>query len=396
MSKRILLAAAAVFSLSVAQAETITLRVLGQPSGSGLIAQQKEQPFFEKLAETTDLDIKVEYLPIDVAAIPDTDALRILKSGLFDIISIRGPQVSRDEPSVLGLDLVGLNTSYEAGKKHIDAFMPYVAARIESQFSGKLLGIWPAGPQVIFCKPEVKSLADLSGHKVRVGDQSAANFVAKLGATGISMPFGEVQQSLAALRTPGSGCAALEGFNRMHAVLGASEACIAVHPSDMAVALAALDAGVETVTPAGDTRRIPIGDLHRLPGTTPDIETELAHGEMITAVTLPPAPAGRQIYRKVRDRASYAFALVSVAAIVDVRGRRVQSARIAMGGIAPKPWRATEAERLLTGGEALEQAFTEVGEAALIGAAGHGRNDFKIPLAKRAVRHALAAAAERT
>lgn len=198
MPYRILYAAAAtLFALAPASADTITLRVLGQPAGSGLIAQQKEHPFFEKLAETSGLDIKVEYLPIDVAGIPDTDALRILKSGLFDIISIRGPQVSRDEPSVLGLDLVGLNTSYEAGRKHIEAFMPYVAGRIESQFNGKLLGVWPAGPQVIFCKPEVRSLAELSGHKVRVGDQSAANFVAKLGATGISMPFGEVQQSLA-------------------------------------------------------------------------------------------------------------------------------------------------------------------------------------------------------
>ncbi|MBX3529634.1 MAG: TRAP transporter substrate-binding protein [Rhizobiaceae bacterium] len=198
MSNRILFAAAAtLIAIAPARAETITLRVLGQPSGSGLIAQQKEKPFFEKLAETSGLDIKVEYLPVDVAGIPDTDGLRILKSGLFDIVSIRGPQVSRDEPSVLGLDLVGLNTSYEAGRKHIDAFMPYVAARIESQFNGKLLGVWPAGPQVIFCKPEIKGLADLSGHKVRVGDQSAANFVAKLGATGISMPFGEVQQSLA-------------------------------------------------------------------------------------------------------------------------------------------------------------------------------------------------------
>jgi TRAP-type C4-dicarboxylate transport system substrate-binding protein len=181
---------------SAAQAETITLRVLGQPSGSGLIAQQKEKPFFEALAEKTGLDIKVEYLPVDVAGIPDTDGLRILKSGLFDIVSIRGPQVSRDEPSVLGLDLVGLNTSFEAGKKHIDAFSGYVGARLESQFNAKLLGVWPAGPQVIFCKPEVKGLSDLKGMKVRVGDQSAANFVAKLGATGISMPFGEVQQSL--------------------------------------------------------------------------------------------------------------------------------------------------------------------------------------------------------
>lgn len=197
-------------------------------------------------------------------------------------------------------------------------------------------------------------------------------------------------------RTPGSGCAALEGFNRMNAVLGASEACIAVHPSDMAVALTALDASVETTTPAGDTRKIPIGDFHRLPGMTPDIETELGHGEMITAVTLPPSPAGRQIYRKVRDRASYAFALVSVAAIVNVNGGSVENVRIAMGGVATKPWRAMEAERLLASAEASGRTYAEAAEAALAGAVGHGSNDFKIPLAKRVVQHALAAAAERT
>ncbi len=196
MFNRLLLTLTTALLVSSAHAETVTLRVLGQPSGSGLIAQQKEKPFFEALAEKTGLDIKVEYLPVDVAGIPDTDGLRILKSGLFDIVSIRGPQVSRDEPSVLGLDLVGLNTSFEAGKKNMEAFKGYVGGRLESQFNGKLLGVWPAGPQVIFCKPAVKGLSDLNGLKVRVGDQSAANFVAKLGATGISMPFGEVQQSL--------------------------------------------------------------------------------------------------------------------------------------------------------------------------------------------------------
>ncbi|SMD19280.1 TRAP transporter substrate-binding protein [Rhizobium sp. RU36D] len=197
MFKRIVMSLTSALILAgAAEAQTITLRVLSQPSGSGLIAQQKEKPFFESLAEKTGLDIKVEYLPVDVAGIPDTDGLRILKSGLFDIVSIRGPQVSRDEPSILGLDLVGLNTSFEAGRKHMDAFKGYVGGRLESQFNAKLLGVWPAGPQVIFCKPQVKGLADLNGLKVRVGDQSAANFVAKLGATGISMPFGEVQQSL--------------------------------------------------------------------------------------------------------------------------------------------------------------------------------------------------------
>lgn len=194
---RSLLLSACLLAPIGAAADTITLRVLGQPSGSGLIAQQKEEPFFHALAETTGLDIKVEYLPVDVAGIPDTDGLRVLKSGLFDIVSIRGPQVSRDEPSVLGLDLVGLNTSFAAGRDHVAAFLPYVDSRLQSAFNAKLTGVWPAGPQVLFCKPEVTSLADLKGLKVRVGDQSAANFVAQLGATGISMPFGEVQQSLA-------------------------------------------------------------------------------------------------------------------------------------------------------------------------------------------------------
>lgn len=194
---RILFLTSCLLPASAAIADTVTLRVLGQPSGSGLIAQQMEQPFFETLADRTGLDIRIEYLPIDVAGIPDTDGLRVLKSGLFDIVSIRGPQVSRDEPSVLGLDLVGLNTSFELGRENVGAFLPYVDQRLQSQFNAKLFGMWPAGPQVIFCKPEIGGLADLHDLKIRVGDQSAANFVTKFGAIGISMPFGEVQQSLA-------------------------------------------------------------------------------------------------------------------------------------------------------------------------------------------------------
>lgn len=197
-------------------------------------------------------------------------------------------------------------------------------------------------------------------------------------------------------REPGSGCAALQGFNKMHAVFGASEACIAVHPSDMAVALAALDAGVETMSPAGESRMIPIDDLYRLPGATPHVETTLAQGELVTAVVLPPPPPGRQVYRKVRDRASYAFALVSVAAIVDASGGRVNGARIAFGGVAPKPWRAAEAERLLAGEAAGDRVFTAAGEAALAHARGYGHNDFKIPLVKRTLRQTLLRAAEQS
>ena len=132
-------------------------------------------------------------------------------------------------------------------------------------------------------------------------------------------------------------------------VLGGSDQCIATNPSDMAVAMRALDADVETVDGSGKSRVIPIADFHRLPGTTPQIDTNLKAGELITAVTLPPPPPGRQIYRKIRDRASYAFALVSVAAVVDAVGGRIRSARIACGGLAPKPWRVGQAEATLTG-----------------------------------------------
>jgi xanthine dehydrogenase YagS FAD-binding subunit len=193
-------------------------------------------------------------------------------------------------------------------------------------------------------------------------------------------------------RAPGSGCSALQGFNRIHAVLGASDACIAVHPSDMAVALAALDAEIEVQSASGQ-RRIRITDLHRLPEKTPQTDTTLAKGELITAVILPPTPAGGQVYRKVRDRASYDFALVSVAALVDTDGDRIRSARIALGGVAHKPWRALEAERQLAGAALSDDTFAAAGEAAVKGAQGRGHNDFKIQLAARTVARALTDAA---
>jgi xanthine dehydrogenase YagS FAD-binding subunit len=193
-------------------------------------------------------------------------------------------------------------------------------------------------------------------------------------------------------REPGSGCAALEGFNRMHAILGASDQCIAVNPSDMAVALRALDAQVETVNADNAKRAIPIAEFHRLPGDTPQIETTLRRGEVITAVNLPAPPTGKQIYRKVRDRASYAFALVSIAAVVDAAGGRIRSARFAFGGLAPKPWRVALAEERLRGASASEKTFDSVASDVLDGARGFGGNDFKIPLTRRTVRAVLAEA----
>ncbi len=195
-------------------------------------------------------------------------------------------------------------------------------------------------------------------------------------------------------RVPGSGCAAIGGFNRIHAILGASEACIATHPSDMAVAMRALDAVVETIGPDGRTRSIPLAAFHRLPGDTPQVETVLQAGELIVAVVLPPPPAGVQLYRKVRDRASYAFALVSVAAIIDIRGGRIAGARLAFGGLAHKPWRVEQAEAALVGRAPDEAAGRAAAELVLAGAHGQGTNDFKIPLTTRVIQAALAQAAQ--
>ena len=190
-------------------------------------------------------------------------------------------------------------------------------------------------------------------------------------------------------RSPGSGCSALKGYNRMHAVLGASDQCIATHPSDMAVAMRLLDARIETVLPSGQKRVIPIADFHRLPGTTPQIETNLQAGELITAVTLPPPLPGRHVYRKVRDRASYAFAVVSVAAVLDVANGRIRSARLAFGGLAHQPWRVAAAESLLTGASVSDASALAAANAVLAGARGHGPNDFKIPLVRRTLRTVL-------
>jgi xanthine dehydrogenase YagS FAD-binding subunit len=193
-------------------------------------------------------------------------------------------------------------------------------------------------------------------------------------------------------REPGSGCSAMAGFNRIHAVVGASDQCIATHPSDMAVAMQALDGQVETVMPDGAAHTIPLAEFYRLPGNTPQIETALESGQIITAVTLPRPLGGTQIYRKVRDRASYAFALASVAAVVEMAGGKIRAARLAFGGIAPKPWRVAEAEHLLEGSAPNDAAFAKAGEAVVAGGRGYGHNDFKLPLVKRTLSAVLTAA----
>ncbi|HLU57110.1 MAG TPA: xanthine dehydrogenase family protein subunit M [Pseudonocardia sp.] len=186
-------------------------------------------------------------------------------------------------------------------------------------------------------------------------------------------------------REPGSGCAALDGVHRGAAVLGTSEHCIAAHPSDMAVALAALDAVVEVQSVRG-TRRIPFCELHRPPGATPHVETTLAPDELITAVELPAAPLARNShYRKVRDRASFAFALVSVAAALEVRDGRVAEVRLALGGVATTPWRAREAEAVLLGAPATEETFRRAAAAELEPAAPRPDNAFKVELVQRTI-----------
>jgi xanthine dehydrogenase YagS FAD-binding subunit len=194
-------------------------------------------------------------------------------------------------------------------------------------------------------------------------------------------------------REPGSGCSAVGGVTRLHAIFGTSEHCIATHPSDMAVALRALDASVEVEDVEGATRTIPLGDFHRLPGDTPHIETVLKAGELIKAVVLPPPSGTRQTYRKVRDRASYAFALISVAGVLRLEDGRIETAALAFGGVAHKPWRDEAVERTLAGEEPSEALFARAADALVADAVtqdGPEGNAFKVPLLKRTLVAVLA------
>src|SRR5437588_4467578 len=198
-------------------------------------------------------------------------------------------------------------------------------------------------------------------------------------------------------RNPGSGCGALNGYNRIHAILGQSEQCIATNPSDMNVALAALEAVVRVQGPNGE-REIPIADFHRLPGSTPNVDTNLKEDELITAVDLPATSfATRSHYLKIRDRASYAFAIVSVAVAVEMdAGKKITAVRIALGGVADNPWRAQKAEQQLIGNSADEKTFRAAAEAELAAAKSYKHNEFKIELAKRSIVRALTTVAAMT
>jgi len=196
-------------------------------------------------------------------------------------------------------------------------------------------------------------------------------------------------------RQPGSGCGAREGFNRMHAIFGASDKCIAVHPSDMCIALAALDAVVHVEGPKG-SRQIPFAGFHRLPGDMPEKDNTLEYNELITAIEIPDNDFNDNVhYLKVRDRSSYAFALVSVAAALDIKGGKVIDARLALGGVAHKPWRLLEAENDLKGKPATNENFKQAAQLAMQGAKGYGQNNFKLTLTPNSIVEALAIAASK-
>ena len=198
MKARLVVAAV---SLAIAAApalaqEKLKFKVIGQPLATGLVQKNKEQPFFESLAQKTGLPIDIEYKPIDTLGVKDTEQLRMMKSGLFEIVSLRVSQNSRDEPMLLGLDLVGQNPDYATGRLSAKAWFEPLDERLQKQFGVKLLGIWPFGPQVLFCKKPIAKLADVKGLKVRVYDQSLAKFIGSLGGTPVALSFPETHQSL--------------------------------------------------------------------------------------------------------------------------------------------------------------------------------------------------------
>ncbi|MBN9409497.1 MAG: xanthine dehydrogenase family protein subunit M [Burkholderiales bacterium] len=311
--------------------------------------------------------------PVNSAAQPPrfvaggTNLLDLMKEGvarpaaLIDVNSVLEPGISVSDTGELRLGAAGRNAA---------------TARHAQVRAG-----WPLLAQAILAgaSPQIRNMASNAGNLLQ---RTRCHYFYDLAT-----PCNK--------RAPGTGCSAIGQLARQHAILGASEHCIATHPSDMCVALAALEAVVHVRSRRGD-RRIDFAAFHRLPGDLPDVDTTLEADELITAITLPPAPAlaARSAYLKVRERASYAFALVSVAAALDVGpDGRIRAARVALGGVAHKPWRVPEAEALLQGAEPTDDAFDALAVRLLEGAqaqgSGVGNNAFKITLARRAVVRAM-------
>ncbi|MBL1178373.1 FAD binding domain-containing protein [Pantanalinema sp. GBBB05] len=268
--------------------------------------------------------------------------------------------------------------------------------RIESSRDGMRLGALVSNTAVAD-HPEIRRNYPMVSRAILLGASQQIRNVATVGGNLLQRtrcPYYYDTAFACNKRQPGSGCAALTGINRMHALFGASDQCIAVHPSDMCVPLAALDAIVEVEGSQGK-RQIPFTEFHRLPENTPQRDSNLEPGELITAIVLPSLPfAQSSVYLKLRDRASYAFALVSVAAAIEVASdRKIQAARLAMGGVAHKPWRLTTAEQFLIGKPAQAETFQQAAEIAMQAAQPLSDNRFKVGLGQRAIRRALTIAA---
>lgn len=266
--------------------------------------------------------------------------------------------------------------------------------RIEEIAGGGLLIGAAARNSVVAAHPLVRTRYPMLARAILAGASAQIRNMATVGGNLMQrtrcLYFADTAGSRCNKRDPGSGCDARGGFTRYHAILGASPACIATHPSDMAVALAALDARVHIAGAEGE-RVVALDDFYRLPGEHPEVETTLAPGEVIAAVELPSsALAARSTYRKVRDRASYAFALISVAAAVAVEGDRVADVRVALGGVAAKPWRAREAEAVLRGALTNAETFARAADMELRAAVAEPGNAFKIPLVQRTLAAVLA------
>ncbi len=196
MNRLLMTAALLAACAAPAVADTLQFKVLGQPVSTGKLLDELEKPFFENFGAETGLDATAAFSPVDTTGIKDLEGLRIAKGGLFDIVSLRFSPISRDAPVALGLDLVGQNADYAAARESTELYLPQVEKVFAEQFNTKLLGVWPFGPQILFCKPEINGLGDIKGKKVRVFDQSMANFISSLGGTPVPLPFPETQQAL--------------------------------------------------------------------------------------------------------------------------------------------------------------------------------------------------------
>lgn len=307
-----------------------------------------------------------------------------------------------DVASAINLKKAGPNAKYLGGGTNLVDLMretvehpetlvdvTHLPGEIEQRADGRLMIGAAATNTALAAHPSVRSDFPLLSRSILAGASPQIRNVATVGGNILQRTRCRYFYDNAAhcnKRQPQMGCDALEGFNRYHAILGASDACVAAHPSDMCVALVALDAVVHLKGPAG-TRSMPLSDLHRLPGDRPEVETELQPDELITAIEIPPLGfARRSTYRKVRDRASYAFALISVAAAIDIDDVGiVRDVRLALGGVAHKPWRAAKAEAALKGQMASVESFQAAADAELADAVALSENAFKIELAKRTI-----------